>query len=360
VNAASLLMKFNPAGELLWRVVYETDFDGSWTRKCLVDADDNVYVLGVGPGPSGSTAQLRKFAPDGSPLWTWHDLQGIGTPSNLKFTPDQGLLVVTRDSGGSFTGYAKLSQSGDLLWSLPGIHSQSAGDVAGDAVGNSYIVHGEYVFNGGTILRKVDAFGATLWSHTYPFGGTRVEVGPDQRPVMSGTPTASGVGAAFWKTDEAGNTLWSNLDADGPLMLLQHAQLALDGQGAAYLAAGILGQAAVCKVGADGTSQWTLTVTGGTAAALAIGGDGNVYLTGGQTAKIRQAPVRVELSLERLPGCNLRLHWTALPEALEYHIWESSALGSGWTLTATTPALEWQLPCQTDVTRLYQVTALLP
>ncbi|MFA7330145.1 MAG: hypothetical protein WC326_03630 [Candidatus Delongbacteria bacterium] len=360
VNAASLLMKFAPDGALLWRVVYESDFDGSWTRKCLVDGQDNVYVLGVGPGPSGFTAQVKSFAPDGSARWTWHDLQGIGSPINLKPTPDDGLLVVTRTSAGNFTGYAKLSQDGALLWSLPGLQSLSSGDAAGDAQGHTYLVHGEYVFNGGTVLRKLDATGAELWNRVLAFGGTRVEVGPDQQPLLSGTPSPNGVGAAFWKTDAAGTTLWSNLDADGPLMLLQQVQLRLDDQGAAYLAAGLLGTAAVCKVDAAGASQWTLTVSGGSAAALDLGADGNVYLTGGQTAKIRQVAPRPQLSVERLPACGTRLSWTAVPGALEYRVYEAGGLGSPWSLLGSTTQQEWLLPCLTDATRLYQVTAQLP
>jgi hypothetical protein len=45
VNANSLLMKFDPAGNLLWRNVWETDFDGSSTKKCIVDEQDNIYIL---------------------------------------------------------------------------------------------------------------------------------------------------------------------------------------------------------------------------------------------------------------------------------------------------------------------------
>ena len=37
VNAASVLMKFAPDGRLLWRRVYDSSFDGSSTRKLLVD-----------------------------------------------------------------------------------------------------------------------------------------------------------------------------------------------------------------------------------------------------------------------------------------------------------------------------------
>ncbi len=61
VNAASLLMKFSPSGTLLWRKVYESSFDGSSTRKCLADANNNIYVLGIGTGPNGQVTKVKKF-----------------------------------------------------------------------------------------------------------------------------------------------------------------------------------------------------------------------------------------------------------------------------------------------------------
>ncbi len=62
VNAASVLMKFSPTGALLWRVVYENSFDGSSTKKCLVDAQNNIYVLGIGTGPNGLVTKVKKFS----------------------------------------------------------------------------------------------------------------------------------------------------------------------------------------------------------------------------------------------------------------------------------------------------------
>jgi hypothetical protein len=41
-------MKYDSAGNLLWRNVYESSFDGSSVKKCLVDASGNIYVLGMG------------------------------------------------------------------------------------------------------------------------------------------------------------------------------------------------------------------------------------------------------------------------------------------------------------------------
>lgn len=87
VNAASLLMKFNAAGILLWRVVYENSFDGSSTKKCLVDVNNNIYVLGIGTGSSGQVTKVKKFNSSGVSVWNYFDL-GIGGPVTFKFTPD--------------------------------------------------------------------------------------------------------------------------------------------------------------------------------------------------------------------------------------------------------------------------------
>ncbi|MBK6910191.1 MAG: hypothetical protein IPH10_04575 [bacterium] len=146
VNAASILMKFSPAGALLWRRVYESAFDGSYTRKCLVDEQGAIYVLGMGSGPSGFVTKVKKFTADGDSVWNYFDQAGIGAPVNFKFTPDNGILIVGRAIFGSVDGFAKISRDGSPLWSLPGQNSQTVGDAAGDSHGNTYVVHGENVF----------------------------------------------------------------------------------------------------------------------------------------------------------------------------------------------------------------------
>ncbi len=256
VKAASIAMKWAPDGTLLWRQVYESSFDGSYTRRCLVDAEDNVYVLGMGSGPSGFVTKVKKFAPDGTPLWSWFDGAGIGAPQNFKLTPDAQLVVSARGLFGSINGYARLDLDGQTVWSLPGVQSLTVGDVAGDAQGNSYVVHGEYVTNGGTQVKKLDPAGKLVWDETCALSAFRIEVGGDGNPVACGFPNPNQGGAAFIKLDPAGSVLWTNFDADGPAYaLLLHAQLLLDEHDDAYLAAGTLFEMAVCKVfGDDGAS----------------------------------------------------------------------------------------------------------
>ncbi|HRI19070.1 MAG TPA: hypothetical protein PL196_11150, partial [Burkholderiaceae bacterium] len=187
VNANSLLMKFAPDGRLLWRRVYEAAFDGSSTRKLLVDGSDNVYVLGLGTGSLGQVSTVRKFSPTGDTLWAWFDNQGIGAPVNFKWSADGALLLSARGIFGSINGYAKIGRDGATIWSLPGIPSLTAGDAAGDAAGNSYLINGNNTASG-SLLRKVGPGGATLWERAHPMAGFRVEVGPDAAPVVSGFP----------------------------------------------------------------------------------------------------------------------------------------------------------------------------
>ena len=289
VEAASIVMKFDPDGHLLWRRVYESNFDGSSVKKCLVDANSNVYVLGMGSGPAGRVTKVKKFDPDGTALWSYFDSAGIGAALNFKLTPDDHLLITGKSIYGSILGFAKIDLDGNKVWSHPGVNSLTAGDSAGDAFGNTYLVHGEYVTNGGTVIEKLDPSGALIWENVYGLAGFRVEVGSDNQAVVSGFPNAGTVGAAFIKADEAGTLVWSNLDADGPLGLLAHAHMLLDGANNAYLAAGTMSEMAVCKVNSDGTSGWTQTVAFGYAQAIALANtDDSVYVVGGTTARLAQ------------------------------------------------------------------------
>ncbi len=306
VNAAGILMKFSPTGTLLWRVVYDGAFDGSSTRRCLVDGDGIIYVLGLGMGPNGLVTRVKAFNPDGGIRWDWFDPEGIGAPVHFKFSPDRGLLVYCRSVTGSMNGYAKIDLNGNRVWSLSGIFGTSSGDLAGDSAGNTYLVHSESAPNSGTALRKLDPAGANLWSVSHPFGGFRVEVGNDDLPVACGYTTPTSGGAAFVKFNSAGGVVWQNLNADGIQNLLLHAQLLLDNRNNAYLAAGTLFQMAVCKVNSDGSNGWLYLGSGNAASAIALGPLGRVYATGLETVQLAQAyePLPAKLKLIKINGQN--------------------------------------------------------
>lgn len=289
VNAASILMKFNPAGTLLWRVVYESSFDGSSTRKCLVDANNNIYVLGIGTGPNGQVTKVKKFNSSGVPVWNYFD-SGIGAPITFKFTPDNKIVIVHRSITGSINGFSKIDLNGNNIWSYGGVNSLSIGDAAGDSFGNTYIINGEYVVsNVGSILTKLSPSGAIMWSKTNTINGNKVEVGTDNNPVVGGYPGA-GYGVVIMKYDANGNLLWQNLDADGVnLSLLALAPMRLDASNAAYIAGSTMSSMGVCKVNSDGTSAWAATTSSGYPVWFEFGTDNSIYIVGGTTARFTQS-----------------------------------------------------------------------
>lgn len=63
----------------------------------------------------------------------------------------------------SRAGCAKIDLDGCLIRADAGVPSLTADDSAGDAFGNSYLVHGEFVAGGGTVREKLDAPGALVW-----------------------------------------------------------------------------------------------------------------------------------------------------------------------------------------------------
>ena len=336
VEAASIAMKFAPDGSLLWRKVYEGNFDGSSVRKCLVDADDNVYVFGMGSGPAGRVMKLKKFAPDGSALWDWFDTKGIGAALNAKLGPEGDVLVTGRGITGSINGYARIDPEGNTLWDLPGVSSLTAGDIAGDAFGHTYVLHGQYVTaNPGTVVKKLGPTGTLLWEKTYSLSGSRIEVGSDGGIVVSGFPSAGSFGAAFLKLDPDGTQLWSNLDADGPLAVLAHAHMLLDPDNNAYLAAGTMSEMAVTRVNSDGTSGWTQTVAFGYAQAIAVANtDDSIYVVGGTTARIGQGAVPT------LPAAPSNLRYDSLAATSAALRWTNNATdANGFTLERCTGTL---------------------
>lgn len=340
VEAASIVMKFNSSGTLLWRNVYESSFDGSSTKKCLIDADNNIYVLGIGSGPDGFRIKVKKFKPNGTTLWTYFDPVGIGAPLNFKFTPDNHIVIVGRGITGSVNGYARIDLNGNHIWALAPVFSLTTGDAAGDAFGNTYIVHTEYISNGTTQIKKLDATGNIIWDNIYGMAGNRIEVGTDNQALVSGYPNVNSFGAAFMKVDEDGNQLWSNLDADGPQGLFLHALLLLDEFNNGYLAAGTLFNMAVCKVNSDGTNGWTaLTSSGGYAKSMVMGKNLNsVFVVGGITARLDDESVPAvcdppaSITFANITTTSIKVNWSDVPEAVQYEIWRKKSSGNNWKI----------------------------
>jgi hypothetical protein len=239
-------------------------------------------------GANGLVTRVKKFNTSGVPVWTYYDTNGIGAPVNIKFTPDNSMLVSARGTSGIINGYLKLDLNGNLIWSKPGITSSTVGDAAGDSFGNTYIING--FNNSGSLLAKYNQSGMLIWSDTNIMAGTKVEVGSDNNVIISGFPNQGTAGAAFMKYNASGTVLWQNLNADGPEVLLLHGQLILDNANNAYLSAGNLFNMAVCKINSDGTYGWVGLVSGSTSAkSFVLASNNTMYIIGTTTAKLSQS-----------------------------------------------------------------------
>lgn len=315
VKANSLIMKFNQQGDLIWRHVFETTFDGSYTKRCLTDAANNIYVLGVGSGPNGFVTKVKKFDADGNAVWNYFDTAGIGSPQHFKLTPEGNLLIIARATVGNLNGYLKINTDGELLWALAGVPSLAAGDADGDSFGNSYLVHSQTAGGGGSTIKKVSPTGNIIWENTFSLTAFKLEVGNDDLPIICGYPNSGSPGASFKKINSDGTLVWENVNADGAMNLLTHSFMVLDQFNNAYLAASTLFEMAICKVNADGTNGWVQTTSGSYASVVQIGSDYNVYLTGGNTAKFAQDQT---LGCTDAQACNFSPSATADDGSCEY------------------------------------------
>lgn len=343
VNAASVLMKYNASGSLLWRVVYESSFDGSSTRKCLVDASNNIYVLGMGTGPNGQVTKVKKFNSAGATVWNYFDAGG-GAPMNFKLTPDNSILLIKRGITASINSFSKIDLNGTLIWNLPGISSIGMGDAAGDAFGNTYIINGESLIPGvRSVLKKLSTSAAVAWVQSISFNGNKVEVGNDHNPIVSGYP-AAGYGTAFIKHDANGNMLWQNLDGDGAAVsLLAHAELKLDATNAAYVAGSTMSEMGICKVNNDGITAWTGLTSTGYPTNFIFGSDNSIFVTGGTTARFIQGAVATVAAPTNLTatanGTVLNLNWVDnASDETGYTVQRSLSASSNFVTIATLAA----------------------
>lgn len=304
VNAASIVMKFSPQGTLLWRNVYENSFDGSYTKQCLVDASNNIYVLGIGYNGTGQSTKVKKFAPDGSVIWTYYNFDGIGAPLYFKFTRDNSIVISGRGITGSINGFAKLDLAGINKWSIAGVNSITTGDAAGDSEGNTYIITGLYGSSTLSTVKKINQTGSIIWENNFPIAGTRIAIGSDNLPVVAGYPNINSFGTSFIKVNQNGTLLWANPDADSTFMLLAHAMLRLDQFNNAYIAASIMTHMAVCKVNSNGSSGWTITIPTGYAYGIDFGSDNSVYVVGGSTSGAGGGTGRILQPLTGITGNN--------------------------------------------------------
>lgn len=336
-----IVMKFDPAGNLLWRNIFENAAPGTYTKKCIIDASNNIYILyGTMGNTLSNSLKVRKYSPDGTLIWNYAGTSStsVQTPVNIKFTRDNFIVVSGRSAVSNSNGYFRLDLNGNLKWNIAGIPSMTQGDAAGDNAGNTYLVNSSSSsVTGGTAIRKVNSSGLQVWQFNYSLSAQRIEVGSDNMPVAVGLAGNNAMGTAFAKVNSDGALQWINLNATGSIVFISHAQIKMDNSNGTYLGGSTSTSMAVCKVNSSGLTSWVIVIPGlGTVSnfmgGMDLGSDNAVYVTGSVTAKISQSnlpapcPIPQNLFTNEITANSARVNWDLVTGALRYDVFYRQVL----------------------------------
>ncbi|MDH3976008.1 MAG: thrombospondin type 3 repeat-containing protein [Deltaproteobacteria bacterium] len=255
-------IKYDTNGNELWIKRYNGPANGSdVARDITVDDDGNIYVIGYSlgsPGYSDYDYATVKYDTNGNELWVSR-YSGPSTSYSYDVAiaiavDGAGNAYVTGNSYGNGSGrdYAtvKYDANGNELWvkryNGPANLNDRANAIAVDGAGNAYITGMSYSWSSWDYATiKYDANGNELWVKRY-----------------SG-PTRVGDYAMGIAIDQVGNTYVTGYSV---------------GSGSSW-------DYATIKYDASGNESWIRRYNGlanssDLALAIAVGGDGNIYVTG--------------------------------------------------------------------------------
>ena len=216
-----LVLRFDPAGLLQWSRRFDLAGGNDRADDAVVDpADGSIYVVGRASA-SGQTVPLTlKYDVSGTLLWAASG-PGPGFLARAALSSTGGLVA----AGSDLTDLLVVERDalGGLVWSTLVTGSQPGFDVANalavDAAGN-VVVAGR--FNGSTLLSdlgvaKLTSGGALLWTREIDGGGAGLETAEDLALDGEGAiyvagnlqDPATGSDGLLARLDGAGNVLWT-------------------------------------------------------------------------------------------------------------------------------------------------------
>jgi len=292
-----------------WVAQYTSGNGNCYVADLATDGSGNVYVTGRCGFPAAPEDYATvKYDSDGNEMWTArYDGPASGSDFAYALAVDgSGHVYVTGRSDGDGTGgdYATIKYDGDgnELWVAryngPVSDNDSAQALAVDAGGNVYVTGGSHGEGTGRDYAtiKYDGDGNELWVARYDGpasdADSPIAMGIDASGNVYVTGDSTGDGAdrdyATIKYDSDGNELWVARydgpaeDSDSPTAL------AIDTSGNVYVTGlsrpyGTYVDYTTIKYDSNGNELWVAVHTeirGGVAVALAVGGSGDVYVTG--------------------------------------------------------------------------------
>lgn len=170
LSRASLLMKHNSSGTLIWKRVFTDPVYEA--AGIIIDAGGNIYVAGYAGG-SINNAIINKYDSSGTKIWSkmlggsaldYFTTISIDSAGNIVVGGQYGYIENNENHFRCIT--AKYNTQGDLLWSQTfGGYSAGASRVITDNHGNTYTA-GKSSINQGCLL-KYNYNGSPVWSQQF-------------------------------------------------------------------------------------------------------------------------------------------------------------------------------------------------
>ncbi|MEE8470544.1 MAG: SBBP repeat-containing protein [Dehalococcoidia bacterium] len=306
-------VKYDNDGNQLWVARYDGPASGSDGASAIaVDGDGNVYVAGYSSG-YGSDYATIKYDSDGNQLWVarYNGPRDSGDYATALAVDSMGNIYVTGYSLGDGTAFdyatVKYDSEGNQLWATrydgPASRDDEAHAMAVSSSGNVYVTGHSKAGDDNVEYATIgyDSEGNQLWVARYNKQGGGQARANDVAIDGEGNVFVTGSSrftvkdyvtsdSATVKYDPQGNQLWA-ARYNSPEKLEDGTNaIAVDGEGNIYVtgSSASIGSYADCitvKYASDGNQLWVARYNGprsgaDSAHAIAVDGDGNVYITG--------------------------------------------------------------------------------
>lgn len=320
-NGAYLTVKYRPNGETAWVRLFNQTFGYDFSRKLVLDDQENVYVSGYGQMSNYQyTYYTLKYDSSGNQLWVRADSFGGAytfQPNDLALDPNGNPYIVTKTKHptqrDNWVVVKYKAETGDTYWvrfyNGPADSTDEARGIAFDNSGNVYVTgisYGGPTTGFDIVTIKYNSNGDTQWvrrwsnpdtiasdagywikiddeGNVYVYG-TTISKQPAVQDLVVLKYNANGV--FQWASKYNGPGGYDNvIDKDG------QNGMALDGYGNVYITGTSrqLGSTnkndfVTIKINPDGDTLWTRRYdyadTFETARSMYVDNLGNVYVTG--------------------------------------------------------------------------------
>ena len=167
------VIKADGSGNLLWRKIYDVDYEGPWIVKCI--SVDSCVLAGAHYGTSGYKGFMMNI--DSSGDIQWQKLYDGGIPYSMQIVPGGGLIIAGRSG---FKGWImKIDDTGIIEWqklygstieeNIYHIEITSDGFIA-TGITNTFGAG-----QGDLWVLKLNSYGDIQWQKAY--GGSLIEYG---------------------------------------------------------------------------------------------------------------------------------------------------------------------------------------